>query len=179
MLDFRLSQRSIRRVSSYGTWQSVCQKNIVENYCIHLQGRKGSQVSNQQEASSNRYTDSKYGYKKFISHHSFLYWILRQSSAFNHCWVFLMFTYHFRIILWVRDNLLWIDIYYHSNSIIISSWITRNPVFKHPVALLYLKLFMYYTVRQQYNKLFLPSYTFTFDTTYFSPKWPTSGILLC
>jgi hypothetical protein len=40
-----------------------------------------------------------------------------------------------------------------------------NPVFKHPVALLYVKLFMYYIVRQQCNKLFLFSYTFTFDTT--------------
>jgi hypothetical protein len=28
-----------------------------------------------------------------------------------------------------------------------------NPVFKHPVALLYLKLFMYYTVRQQFVAL--------------------------
>jgi hypothetical protein len=52
-----------------------------------------------------------------------------------------------------------------------------NPVFKHPVALLYLKLFMYYTVRQQCNKLLLLSYTFTFDTTCFRPKCPSSGVL--
>jgi hypothetical protein len=42
----------------------------------------------------------------------------------------------------------------------------------------YLKLFMYYIVRQQCKKLFLLSFTFTFDTTYFGPKWPSSGVLL-
>jgi hypothetical protein len=31
----------------------------------------------------------------------------------------------------------------------------NNPICKHPVALLYLKLLMYYTVRQQCNKLLL------------------------
>lgn len=43
----------------------------------------------------------------------------------------------------------------------------------------YLKLFMYYTARQKCNKLFHLSFAFTFDKTYFGPKWSSSGALLC
>jgi hypothetical protein len=57
------------------------------------------------------------------------------------------------------------------------------PACKHPVTLLrvYLKLFMYYTARQQCNKFFLLSstFTFTFEATCFGPKCPSSGVLKC
>jgi hypothetical protein len=40
----------------------------------------------------------------------------------------------------------------------------------------HLKLFMYYAVRQKCNKLLLLPFIFTFDTTCFGPKWPSSGV---
>jgi hypothetical protein len=36
---------------------------------------------------------------------------------------------------------------------------------------------MYYTARQQRNKLLFLSFTFNFDTC-FGPKWPSSDVLL-
>jgi hypothetical protein len=42
-----------------------------------------------------------------------------------------------------------------------------------------IKTFIYNTVRQRCNELFLHSFTFTLDTTRFAPKWPSSGVLLC
>lgn len=59
-----------------------------------------------------------YGYKYFAPRRSFVWF---DSSVF-----LILFTHYFRTILWVWENLLWTDIYYHSNNVIISNLITSG-----------------------------------------------------